>query len=181
VEYVRKLGEHLGWQGPLFLEYFYDPPSGEPRFIECNPRIGETFNAKLSGIDLCELIVRISLGEKLEPVGEPGRVGVRSHTDFHLLLAYALNGENRRTIVREALQMMSGRGKYQNASTEITRPRDDPLSLIPAAATFIQLLVYPGLGRRLVNRTVGNYSLPQSGVDEIHRLSDEQLARYFED
>lgn len=180
VQYVRKLGEHLGWHGPMFLEYFYDPNTGEPRFIECNPRIGETFNAKLSGIDLCELIVRISLGEKLEPIREPGKVGVRSYTDFHLLLAYALNGDNRRTILREALQMLTGRGKYQNASTEITRPREDPLSLIPAVATFIQLLIHPGLGRRLVNRTVGNYSLPQSGVDEIHRLSDEQLAGFFE-
>jgi hypothetical protein len=105
---------------------------------------------------------------------------VRSYTDFHLLLAYALNGDNRRTIMREALQMLTGRGKYRNASTEITRPREDPLSLIPAVATFIQLMIHPGLGRRLVNRTVRNYSLPQSGVDEIHRLSDEQLAQYFE-
>ena len=179
VEHVRQLGQDLQWHGALFLEYFYDPATKQPLFIECNPRIGETLNATLSGVNLCELIVRISLGEELEPMQKPVTEGIRSFSDFFMLLQQSIGGANRRELLSEAIKMLTGRGQYRDSVPEITRPKQDPLSLIPAIATFAQLLLYPGLGRVIVNGTVDNYSLPQSGVEMIHALSDEQLDEFF--
>ena len=179
VEHVRTLGKHLNWHGALFFEYFYDPATGQPQFIECNPRIGETYNATLSGVNLCDLYVRVAMGEELTPIETPVREGVRSYSDFFMLLQQAICGANRRTLFRDSFQMLTGRGPYRGCAREITRPKEDPLSLIPAAATVAQLLVYPGLGRVIVNGTVGNYSLPQAGVEKIHALSDEQLDDFF--
>lgn len=180
VEHVRNLGAHLRWHGALFLEYFYEPETGEIQFIECNPRIGETYNAMLCGLNLCDLVVRISLGEQLEPIEQPVRAGVRSFSDFFILLALSIGGANRRTIAGELAQMLTGRGIYRQSVPEITRPLADPLSMIPAIATVGQLLVYPALGHTIVNGTVGNYSLPQSGVEKIHHLSDAEIRGFFE-
>jgi hypothetical protein len=179
VDHVRELGKHLNWHGALFFEYFYDRGTGQPLFIECNPRIGETYNAKLCGVNLCDLIVRISLGEKLEPLDQPVREGVRSFSDFFMLLQQAIGGANRRELLKESFQMIAKRGEYRDAVTEITRPSQDPLSLIPAVAVVAQLLLFPGLARSIVNGTVDNYSLPQAGVQKIHALTDEQLGEFF--
>lgn len=180
VRYVRKLGQRIQWHGAMFLEYFYDPNTGQPLFIECNPRIGETLNAKLCGINLSDLVVRISLGEVLEPVDHPVQEGVRSYSDFFLLLHQAIQGANRRTILQEAFSMMTGRGRYQGGVPEITHPKEDPLSLIPALATLGKMLVNPSSAGDIVSGTVGNYSLPQSGVDKIDQLTEEQLRKFFE-
>lgn len=56
-DHMRLLGRHLDWHGPLFLEYFYDLAQQRPAYIEANPRIGETVNAMLSGVNLCQLTV----------------------------------------------------------------------------------------------------------------------------
>jgi hypothetical protein len=76
--------------------------------------------------------------------------------------------------------MITARGLYQNSVREITRPAEDPWSVIPALACLIRLLAYPGLGRRIVEKTVRSYSLPQAGVEKIHALSDEQLLQCLE-
>ena len=180
VGYVRQLGQHLRWHGAMFLEYFFDAATGKPQFLECNPRIGETFNAKLCGINLSELLVRISLGEELEPIETAAKTGVRSHSDFFILLAKSISGATRREILREACDMVHAKGLYRDSVREITRPAEDPLSVIPAIECLIQLLAWPGLGRSIVEKTVRSYSLPQSGVERIHALSDEQLLRCFE-
>ncbi|MEM1069003.1 MAG: hypothetical protein AAGI63_08920 [Planctomycetota bacterium] len=179
VQYVKQLGRHLNWHGAMFLEYFYEPSTGEPQFIECNPRIGETYNAKLSGVNLCDLMVRISLGETVEPLVQPVNEGVCSYTDFFLLIQKALTGSPRRVIFRESFQMLAGRGAYQNAASEITHPKRDPLSLIPATAVVMQLLLSPRIARKIVDKTVGSYSLPQSGVETIHGFSDAFIEECF--
>lgn len=179
VEHVRTLGKHLGWHGALFFEYFYDRETGQPLFIECNPRIGETYNATLCGVNLCDLYVRIAMGEDVAPIDAPVREGVCSYSDFFMLLQQAICGANRRTLFKESFQMLLSRGPYRDCVREITRPKEDPLSLIPAVATVAQLLVAPSLGRVIVNGTVGNYSLPQSGVEKIHALSDGMLNDFF--
>jgi biotin carboxylase len=65
-EHLRRIGQHLNWHGAMHIEYFHDDRTG-PSYIEANPRIGETLNATLSGVNLCELLVRVSLGESIEP------------------------------------------------------------------------------------------------------------------
>ena len=192
IEHVRRLGQHLRWHGAIFLEYVYDPASRQPQFIECNPRIGEPVNAMLCGVNLGELLVRISLGEKLEPLETtsanyptevlPPKIlpKSRSHIDFLLLVADAVAGANRRRIVSQAWRMVTGTGAYKESFSEITRPSDDWLSLIPAVYTFLQILVWPQLARRLTQNVVDNYSLPQYGVDNVERLTAETLKACLE-
>ena len=60
---IHKIGEFLSWHGALFIDYFYDRDTARPEYIEANPRIGETVNAMLSGINLPQLLVEISRGQ----------------------------------------------------------------------------------------------------------------------
>ena len=173
--HVRTMGEHLDWHGSLFFEYFFDPETKQAQFIECNPRIGEAYNAFLSGVNLCEYQVRISLGEQVETHDAPTRTGVHSHSDFFVLLALAAAGASRRTILSEAWDMLRRRNDYQNSTPEITRCSEDVLSIIPATATFARLMLNPRSAQRIVNKTVHSYSLPQYGVENIHALSHEAL------
>lgn len=179
VEDVRRLGQHLQWHGALFLEYFYDRATGRPWYIEANPRIGETVNAMLCGVNLCDMLVRISLGEQLQPVA-PSRDIVRSHTGFLLLITAAMRGANRRELLAEMWRVWRSKGPYANSENEITRPREDLLSLIPAMATGLQLLACPKSATGIVKRTVDNYSLPEAGALQVESLAASSLDACFE-
>ena len=172
VEQVRRLGRYLGWHGAIFLEYFYDATTREPRYIEANPRIGETVNAILSGLNLCEMLVSVSLGGKVIPAG-PSKVGVRSHCGFLLLLAAGLEGANRRDLAKELWRAWTRRDYYENSRNEITRPGEDWQSLIPAMAVSVQLFASPRAAHRIVNKTVDNYCLSEAAVRKILALPND--------
>jgi len=178
VEDVRRLGEHLAWHGPMFLEYFYDRGSGGAQYIEANPRIGEPVNAMLCGVNLCELMVRISLGEQVEPV-PPSRPGVRSHLGFIWLIAASVKGATRRQLLAEIWRMRMGTGDFANCENEITRPREDWLSVVPATATTLQLLLCPRSADEIIRRTVDNYSLPEAGARQVDALAPDALEACF--
>ena len=95
LEQIARLGSHVGWHGAAFFDYFYDVESGQPQFLEANPRIGETVNAWLSGVNLCEQLVQISTGQRLPTMSLPGpsQVGLRTHSGFMLLLQRCLGGQ----------------------------------------------------------------------------------------
>ncbi len=166
--HLQTLGQHLDWHGAVFLDYFYDADQG-PQYIEANPRIGETVNATLSGVNLCEQLIRVSAGEPVEPL-PLGRTGVRSHSGFMILMAAAKEGATRRDLIRESWACLTNKGLYRSSEDELTRPRQDWLSLLPATATTLQLLVHPGRAKRLVNKAVENYSLPDAMVRKIQSL-----------
>jgi hypothetical protein len=174
VDHVRRLGAYLNWNGALFLDYFYDGTTGRPQYIEANPRIGETANALLSGVNLCELVVQVSLGGRVEAVG-PGKIGIKSHTGFIILLADAYNGANRRQLIRRLCETWAGKGIFGSGLNEMMRLREDWGSAIPAAATTLGVLFSPQSARRLSKNTVDNYSLPQSAVTVIDRLPADAL------
>ena len=163
VDQLRRLGTSLGWHGPLFLDYFYDAAADQPQYIEANPRIGETVNAWLSGLNLCELVVRISLGERVDGV-EPSRDGVASHTGFIILLSDAFAGASRWELVRRMASMWTGKSPFDVSQSEMTRLREDWQSFLPAAATCARMLAFPRTARRLSKGTVDHYSLPQPVV-----------------
>ncbi len=167
LEHVRALGKHLGWHGAAFFEYFIDD-SGQPTYIEANPRLGETVNASLSGVELCEQLVRVALGECVEPL-PPGRVGVRTHQGVVALLAAAANGATRRELAREVRRRIAGEGRYRDSQDELVRS-GDPLSTVPDWAVAGMLLVSPRLGHELVRRTVNSYALPARAVEEVMAL-----------
>ena len=98
IDHLRKIGETLNWHGALFLDYFYDPATQTPLYIECNPRIGGACQAMTAGVNLAQQLVKISAGEKAEPL-PLGQEGVRFHQGFLMMLTLALEGANRLAIV----------------------------------------------------------------------------------
>lgn len=168
-EHVAQIGKHLGWHGAFFIDYFFDRVSGRPEYIECNPRIGETVNAMLSGVNLPELLVRISRGESPPPAAL-GRVGVLTHNLVMILMSAAHEGQSRSMLWHEIRECAAGRGLYENSEDELIRPQDDSLSRLPRFWITLQLLVYPAIARKIVAKTIANYALPESATEAIKKL-----------
>ena len=175
--HVRKLGEHTNWHGAMFLDYFYEPSIG-PQYIEANPRIGETVNAWRSGVNLCELLVRVSLGECPSPPPKP-RLGIRTHSGFMILITKGFQGANRREILAEWWKATISKGLYQNSEDELTRFQDDIFSPIPYRGVASQLLINPNLASSIVKTTVDNYSLPEASVQVVRELPEEIADQWF--
>jgi hypothetical protein len=161
----------------MFLEYFVDEETGNPQYIEANPRIGETVNARLSGVNLAEALIRVALGERCEELA-PGRPGVRSHLGFIWLVSQAQRGASRRELFRQWCRMRMRHDSRDDTHNEMTRPSEDWLSRWPATGTMIRLIARPGSASSLIERTVGNYSLPQSAVEEVEGLPDDYVSRH---
>ena len=177
-EHVRTIGKHLNWHGALFLDYFYHPEHG-PQYIEANPRVGETVNAWLGGLNLCEFLVQVSLGNQPASAATPPP-GRRTHSGFMILMTKALHGATRRQLLTEMAQARHKQGIYSNSEDELTRRQDDPPSVIPSRAITLQLLANPRSAEGVVRRTVKNYSLPESAVQEVRRLHQNTAENCFQ-
>jgi hypothetical protein len=162
----------------MFIDYFYDHESGTPEYIECNPRIGETVNAMLAGVNLPQLLVKISTGASPSPV-PLGRIGVRTHNLFMILMSAAYDGRSRGDLLHEINECWHRRGLYANGEDEITRPREDPLSRLPRIWIVSQLLAWPRVAKRIVAKTVENYSLPESATEAVKSLPLNLLDTVF--
>jgi predicted ATP-grasp superfamily ATP-dependent carboligase len=168
-EHVTRIGKHLAWHGAFFIDYFYDNASGRPEYIEANPRIGETVNALLAGVNMPQLLVQISLGET-PPPARLGRFGVRTHNSLMILMSLAYEGASRLTLVRELRRFRAGDEPYCNGEDELTRPREDRMSALPFVYTTAQLLAWPHIAKRIVAKTVGDYSLPAELTEQLRAL-----------
>lgn len=170
VEALATIGRHLDWHGALVVEHFFDPETGRLELLECNPRIGETFNALASGVNLCEQLVRVSLGEPVEPILQ-WREGVCTHQGFLILMAKALDGANRRQLLREMLQGLRHRGLFNDSQDELSRPGDDWPSILPLLAVSALLLARPQAAQWVVTKTVNNYALSRSAAESIRAMA----------
>lgn len=173
-EHLARLGRHLNWTGPIGLGYILDDRDGQPKFIDANPRIGETFHGLMAGVNGPDLCVRMALGERLEPV-PPGKEGVRSYPGMINLISAALESGTRRGVVRELLRQWRGQGIYEGAENGIMRWQEDWWSAIPATAVAGLLLAWPAAAQRLVAKTVENYSLPGEAAAAIRDLPWETM------
>ena len=175
IEQMSCLGRALNWHGALFIDYFYDPASQQPEYIECNPRIGAAHHAALAGVDLAGQFLRVSLGEPVQPL-PAGRAGVRFHHGFLLLIALALEGANRRDLCRELWRRLRHQDTYANSRDTMTQPMQDWLSCLPAGFVTGLLLLRPKLAFSLVNKTVAKYSLPDAAARAIEDLPPDLIA-----
>jgi len=173
-EHMARLGRHLNWTGPIGLGYILDVRDGQPKFIDANPRIGETFHGLLAGVNGPDLCVRMALGEQLQPI-PPGKEGVRTYPGMINLISAALESGSRLGVLRELLRQWRGSGIYENAENGIMRLPEDGWSVIPATAVAGLLLASPAAARRLVAKTVENYSLPGEAAAGIRDLPWETL------
>lgn len=168
IEHLRRLGAHLRWHGALMLDYLHDEVSG-PAFIEANPRIGETMNATLSGVNLCAVLVDVSLGNTVQSL-PPSRPGVRTHGLINLLLALGQSGVGKEQIRGELKRALTGQGLYEGSEEELTRPSEDLASLVPAAVVIAKLLRDPHSADRFVERAVNHYSLSETAAEVIRSM-----------
>jgi predicted ATP-grasp superfamily ATP-dependent carboligase len=175
-EHVTRIGEHLAWHGAFFIDYFYDDSAHRPEYIEANPRIGETVNAMLAGVNLPQILVRISLGET-PPRAPVGRSGVRTHNCLMILMSLAHDGANRGMLMRELRRFTAGDEPYCNGEDELTRPREDRLSVLPFVYTTVQLLAWPRIAKRIVAKTVSGYSLPAELTEQLKALPLDIVAK----
>lgn len=168
-EHLEQLGRHLNWHGALHLEYFYEPGSDRIAYIELNPRIGETFNATLSGANLCQMLVDVSLGRTVAAAPE-APMGVKTHNLLSSALARVERGGGRREVLRELGRAAGHREIYQESEDEIVRPSEDARSLIPFAAVLLQILAWPPSARKIVRGAVDAYSLNSASAKRIAEL-----------
>jgi predicted ATP-grasp superfamily ATP-dependent carboligase len=176
LEHLAALGSHLDWHGGLCMDYLHDPETGQVSYIDANPRPGETLNATLSGLNLSERLVQVSLEQDV-PTPPLPRSGVRTHTYVMGLMALAHDGASRRRLLAELRRAWAQQAPYDASQDEITRPRQDPPSLIPAIYLTLRLLLNPSASRRIVARTVDNYSLSEAAVQLIRQIPVDFLAR----
>ena len=159
-EHVATLGAALRWHGGITLDYLHE--DGAPQYIECNPRTVEPGNAAASGVNLPDLQVRLTLGEKLEP--RVGRAGVRTHGTLALVLGAAANGGGRRAVLGELGRALARRGTYAASAEQLTPVRADPPSLAPLAFVAGRVVLAPGAAADVAAAAVRRYAIEPEAV-----------------
>jgi hypothetical protein len=174
VDDFRRLGERLAWHGPLFGEFFFDPATKTPQYIEFNPRIGDSANAAVSGVNLMQHWVDVALGREspLPPATRPGEL---THANMLILMSRAMEGASRRELWAEMQRQRRGEGHYARSHDELTRPGKDWLSVLPYVWVAGRLLARPAAAQEMVHRTVKNYALTADAARRIRDMRQDEL------
>jgi predicted ATP-grasp superfamily ATP-dependent carboligase len=167
---VATIGKRLAWHGASSVD-FISTGQGSHFFVDCNPRLVEPMSAFSAGLDLVDLLLRVSRGETPTPVAE-SRDGVRTRLAIQGLLGCASRGATRREIFRECVRVLAGRGPYAGSIEELTPLRDDWISAIPLAMTVLALLADPNLATTLSNKGWGAHLLD---ARTIRLIEDENF------
>ncbi|MCS3453493.1 MULTISPECIES: hypothetical protein [Bradyrhizobium] len=163
---LETIGAHLRWHGALSVDVIMPLDSATPLLIDCNPRLVEPMNAFQSGVDLVDLLLRVSRGETPAPLAE-GRVGVRTHLAMQALLGSASRDGTRRDLIRECGRIATGEGHYRGSSEELTPVRLDWLSAVPLAMTTALLLASPQIASSLARGGFGAHLLDRGSIKAI--------------
>jgi predicted ATP-grasp superfamily ATP-dependent carboligase len=172
-EMLSVIGAKLDWHGALSVDYLVTADDAPPLLIDCNPRLVEPVNAYLSGVDLVDVLLRISLGEVPDALPE-GRAGVRTHLAMQALLGLAARGGTRRDLVRECARLWFGHEPYADSAEEMTPLRLDGTSAVPLVLTTGLLLATPRASLRLVRGGFGAHLL---SLESIRRIESEAFGR----
>ena len=167
--HLKRIGEFLQWHGSLSVDYILEARGELPRYIDCNPRLVEPINALMSGLDLADLLVRVSLGEE-PPEAPDDREAVRTHLAIQAMLGCVARGGSRLDILREAWRLVSHSGIYAGSCEELTPVRWDWPSAIPAVFAAGWLLLNPKVAQVLPQVAWGAHLLTS---DSIRRIEEE--------
>ncbi len=160
LHYVEQLGEALQWHGALSMDYILQNES--PLFIDANPRLVEPMNATFSGVNLADILVRVSCGEAIAPVVAHD-AGVRTH----MLLMGLLSKRSRLDIVAELARAIYHHGPYAGSREELLPVRIDYTSLVPLLYAITRVLVNPQSAAKLSGGSVASYSLSPEAARRI--------------
>jgi predicted ATP-grasp superfamily ATP-dependent carboligase len=159
--HLGRIGEYLQWHGALSVDYIVDE-TGTPYYFDCNPRLVEPMSAVFAGLDLVDLLLRVSRGET--PAGVPeGRCDVRTHIALQALIGCAARDKSRAGLLRECWRLLAKRDRYAGSLEELTPVRIDWMSFVPPTVTALWLLASPAAANYLPSRGWGAQLLtPQS-------------------
>jgi predicted ATP-grasp superfamily ATP-dependent carboligase len=163
---LAAIGRHLAWHGALSIDFIMPDDDGGPFYIDCNPRLVEPMAAYLAGVDLVDLLLRISLGE-MPDVAPVTREGVVTHQAMQVLLGRAQRGGDRRDLLCSCRDIWCRRSDYAGSTEELTPVRIDWLSVVPLMMTALLLLVSPKLSHVLAKRGWGAHLLDAGTVAAI--------------
>jgi predicted ATP-grasp superfamily ATP-dependent carboligase len=165
--HMARIGAHLGWHGALSLDYIVGTGDEVPCYIDCNPRLVEPINAMLSGLNLTELLLQISLGEH-PPEAAADRDGVRSHMALQALLGCAIRSGSRLKLARESWRLALARGIYAGSQEELTPLGWDWCSVIPTIFGALWLLANPNAAHSMHKKAWGSHLLSTGSIQAIH-------------
>ena len=171
--HFERLGRELEWHGGMSIDYFWNEGTEGPSYIDANPRITEPMNAAVSGVNVAEMQVRLSLGQHTPSV-TTAHVGRRSHNTLQAILGAAVRHRSRRAVLREVARVALHRGPYSGSREGMLPVWRDPPSALPLAVVLISLLLNPSNSTRLASMTIGNYSLG-AVIDSIPELDPDQV------
>jgi predicted ATP-grasp superfamily ATP-dependent carboligase len=162
---IATIGERLAWHGALSFDTIMTD-EGAHLFIDCNPRLVEPMSAYLAGLDLVDLLLKVSQG-KTPPVASDSREGVRTHLAMQALLGCALRNGTRRGVVRECMRLLSAREPYADSAEEVMPVRHDWISAVPLLMVAVSVLVKPKLAATLSKKGWGAHLLNARSIGLI--------------
>jgi predicted ATP-grasp superfamily ATP-dependent carboligase len=152
------IGQQLNWHGSLSIDYFWDEQTGQPAYIDANPRITEPVNAVVNGVNLADLQVQLSLGKEIfSPV--PVHSPIKSQSAIQSLLGAASWRASRMDMLRELTRVVFKKGIYQSCREGVTPVLQDFPSILPFLFILFSLLRNPKEEKSLALNTIANYSL----------------------
>jgi predicted ATP-grasp superfamily ATP-dependent carboligase len=167
--HLARLGQHLQWHGALSVDYIVDRATATPYYFDCNPRLVEPMSAVFAGLDLTDLLLRVSCGETPADVPD-GRSGVRTHVALQALLECAGRDKSRLALLRECWRLMAKRGRYAGSKEELTPITIDWMSFVPPTVTALWLLASPGAAHYLPSRGWGAQLLTPQSIRTIKAM-----------
>lgn len=167
--HMDRLGKHLKWHGALSLDYILQ--GDIPLYIDCNPRLVEPMSAFLAGLDLTDLLLRVSRGERVASSAS-SRPGVRTHSALQVLLGCAIRERRRLSLLRQCWFLLTHRGAYGESREELTPVRLDWLSAVPLVVAALALLVRPAAASYLVRKGWGAHLLNPESIRKIRTLGE---------
>ncbi|MGA2477975.1 MAG: hypothetical protein ABSG63_04410 [Spirochaetia bacterium] len=173
--HFEKIGHSLAWHGSLSIDYFLDERTGQPSYIDANPRITEPMNAVVNGINLADLQVQLSLGRKIHPLPS-APAALKSHSTIQAMLGAAGRSHSRLGVLRELYAVVFRKGIYEDSHEGMTPVFQDFPSIVPLAVVFMKLLLNPRSGQHLALETITSYSLGSA----IPRLSTIKSEGFFD-
>jgi predicted ATP-grasp superfamily ATP-dependent carboligase len=168
-EHLKRLGDHLRWHGALSLDYIVDPASGTPYYFDCNPRLVEPMSAVFAGLDLVDVLLRVSRGETDISVGD-STSGVRTHIAMQALLGCAARDASRLSVLRESWKLLAKREPYGRSREELTPIGIDWPSFVPPTVTALWLTVSPAAAHTLPKKGWGAQLLTPQSIRTIENM-----------
>jgi predicted ATP-grasp superfamily ATP-dependent carboligase len=164
--YVERLGAGLQWHGALSVDYIVRQDDQSPLFIDVNPRLVEPMNAVLAGVNLADVLVRVSTdAETVDLDRERGEV--RTHMLLMALLAAAARRRRRSDVFLEVMRAVIRRGVYANSREELLPIWTDFKSTFPLAYVLARLLLSPASAETLSRGAIESYCLSPDAAREI--------------